>query len=410
MNVINFLKNENNSIKGLEHTYGIKVKDYPEHQLYVLNYSQTDSPKTHPIVIECRGLILDYGYNVVCRPFDRFFNAGEAPETVRDFDITRAVCHEKMDGSLIKIYFSPYHGWQCATRGTAFAEAEVNGFDLTFRDLVHRALECKDHYDFQERCRAYLNEELTYMFELTAMENRVVRRYEGTCLWFLGARGTQCGEDFSCSSGVQMACQTFCWNMPKLYKFDSVEASVEAAKHLEDLDEGYVFHDPVSNIRQKVKSPAYVAVHHIRGEGLNPKRIKQLVLTGEEDEYLLHFPEDSPHIYPYRRYLDGFVRAVLDTYTTYKHIEDQKQFALAIRDYTYSGLLFSARRDSKHPMDVFADLSDSQQLKVFDSWLELRQWEEKVNNEENKRKDIDMLIRLAKLYPEEIDKLRGDNV
>jgi hypothetical protein len=45
-----------------------------------LNYDQIESAKAHPVVMECRGLILSYPHGeVVARSFDRFFNYGEVP-------------------------------------------------------------------------------------------------------------------------------------------------------------------------------------------------------------------------------------------------------------------------------------------------------------------------------------------
>ena len=46
-------------VVSLESEFGIQVKEYPEEGLYVFNYSQIESPKMHPIVMECRGLILN---------------------------------------------------------------------------------------------------------------------------------------------------------------------------------------------------------------------------------------------------------------------------------------------------------------------------------------------------------------
>ena len=60
-------------IEALKQEFGIKVKEYEE-GLCVLNYDQINSPKSHPIVKECRSLILDKEFNVVSRSMDRFFN------------------------------------------------------------------------------------------------------------------------------------------------------------------------------------------------------------------------------------------------------------------------------------------------------------------------------------------------
>src|SRR4051812_14440572 len=102
MEVIKYLKQY--GLKALEEEFSIKAKIYEE-GLIVLNYDQIySSTKAHPIVAECRGLILDTDFNIVSRSFDRFFNLGEQPETQTDIDISKAVCMEKIDGSLIKIY------------------------------------------------------------------------------------------------------------------------------------------------------------------------------------------------------------------------------------------------------------------------------------------------------------------
>ena len=73
MKTIEYIKK--NGIESLKSEFGINVKEYDD--LFVLNYDQIESPKTHPIVQECRSLILDKQFNVVSRSFDRFFNFGE---------------------------------------------------------------------------------------------------------------------------------------------------------------------------------------------------------------------------------------------------------------------------------------------------------------------------------------------
>lgn len=74
MRVIEFIKNH--GIQALTEEYAISVKKVDD--LLVLNYNQIDSPKTHPLVIECRSLILESEtLKVVSRGFDRFFNIYE---------------------------------------------------------------------------------------------------------------------------------------------------------------------------------------------------------------------------------------------------------------------------------------------------------------------------------------------
>lgn len=326
-----------NGIEALRTDFGIKVKEYPTEGLLVLNYDQIDSPKSHPIVMECRGLILDIDYNVVSRSMDRFFNYGEVPESQAHLDMKKAQVFEKVDGSLIRIY--NWKGtWYVATRGMAFAEATVNGFDLTFKDLVFKALGLKNEDDFQAKCNSYLSHDITYICEVTSAENRCVKAYSGYKLYYLCSRNNKTHE-YAQENFYFL--REFGMTSPRQYNFSSLEACVEASKHLKDLDEGYVVYQngvPVC----KIKSPAYCAVHLIRGEGLSPKRIAQLVLTGEQDEYLTYFPEDRDFIEPYALALEKLLaKAQFVWEVATLGVESKKEFAMKVKDYKFSGLLFT---------------------------------------------------------------------
>lgn len=324
-----------NGIEALKTEFGIKVKEYPE-GLLVLNYDQIDSPKSHPIVMECRGLILDTDYNVVSRSMDRFFNFKEVPESQEHIDMKKAEVFEKVDGSLIRIY-NWKNTWYVATRGLAFAEGIVNGFNLTFKDLVFKALNVNSESEFQDKCDIYLNPEVTYICEVTSTENRCVKVYTGYKLHYLCARNN---KTFEYTKESFHLLREFGMTSPRSYNFSSLEDCVEASKHLKDLDEGYVVYQdgvPVC----KIKSPTYCAVYLIRGEGLSPKRIAQLVLTGEQDEYLTYFPEDKEFIDPYTKALENLLFKTQIAFDVNAFIaKTKKEYAHAVKDYKFSGLLF----------------------------------------------------------------------
>lgn len=346
MKVLDYIKQ--NGLESLNKDFGINVKLYEE-GLIVLNYDQIESPK-NDITNECRSLILDKEFNVVSRSFDRFFNYGENFAT---FDPKKATAFEKVDGSLIKIY--NYGGvWYVATRGTAFAESGVNGWDITFKDMVFKALEVSGEDDFQLKANHWFSKDFTYIFEVTGVENRVVTRYQGYSLYLLATRQNQTGDYYDPFSPFNR--DGFKIKAPKQFKFDSIEACLETAKHLPDLQEGYVMYEggvPVC----KVKSPAYVAVHHIRGEGLSPKRIAELVVINEQEEYLNYFEEDREHFTPYVEALDNTLTLAQDVYNKAKDCETQKEFALWVKDYSFAFILFQAKRNKED--DV---------LKVFNSF------------------------------------------
>lgn len=366
-------------VEKLKEELGIIVKEYQE-GLMVLNYNQIESPKTNPIVMECRGLILDsHTLEVVSRGFDRFFNHGEAPEH-SSFDFEEAEVCEKVDGSFIKIY-NHLGQWFIATRGTAFAESECNGFSVSFRDLVLRALpdstvlhsngaiSFRDNYQaFQEECDFWLDPDWTYIFEFTSMENRVVTRYDGYNLTYLASRHNKTGE-YGDSYEENAAVNAFSCKVAKRYKFDTIENCLDAVKNLPDMQEGYVVYVrgvPVC----KIKSPAYLVAHRIRGEGLSPKRIMQLVLMNEVDEYVAYFEEDKKFFDPYVSALETGIEMMKEVFERYKEIEDQKKYALAVNGYDFSAILFKARSTGKKVSEVFHSQTEQAKMRLLSHWVE----------------------------------------
>ena len=154
--------------------------------------------------------------------------------------------------------------------------------------------------------------------------------------------------------------------MVQTYVLDSFEAVIEAAKNLPCLEEGYVCFDPVSNKRVKLKNPSYVAVHHLRDNGTpSMKRILTLVLENEQDEYLGYFPEDRVLFEPAIKQVEEFKAMLVEVWETVKHIEDQKTFALQVKDLKGSGFFFTAKKMKTNPANAFDGADMNKRLSVF---------------------------------------------
>lgn len=354
----------------------IKIRYYKEVGIAVLNYSQIESPKNHPIVVECRSLILSYpDGDVISRSFDRFYNHGECPDFYTDFDINRAQVFEKEDGSLIKVYWCEQTSrWEISTRSQAFGEGEhlLGG---VFRDYVLKAMRLNEE-SFQEVMNLLCSNnpdrlDLTYNCELIGPSNRIVRQYTENEVVLLSIRmNTGDYKEFDYSFVVEYAgvLRDLGMNVRpvKVHALGSFEEIIENAKNLPCLEEGYVCFDPVSGKRVKLKNPSYVAIHHLRDNGTpSMKRVFTLVLENEQDEYLGYFPEDRGLFEPAITAVADFKATLVETWEKVKDIEGQKDFAMVVKDLQGSGFLFKARQLKVCPTHVFDEADMNKRLGVF---------------------------------------------
>jgi len=281
----------------LEKDLAIEAREYPAEGLVVLNYNQSESPKLHPVVRECRGLILDAanGYRVVARSFDRFFNGGEVPEET-PADFSRAIVLEKIDGSLLTVYELGGR-WNTATRGMAFAEGR-NTAGNTFAEVARRVVPLHSLQGIPK--------DLCLLFELVSPESRVVTPYKRDEVYLLAGRDRETGRELSLASVASLA-DSLGVPVPRRHALSSLAEIKEAAAGLPRMQEGYVcvFEGPDGvHQRVKIKNPAYLAVAHLRGNGdIAAGRKIGMALAGEDVEYLAYFPEDSRVFTPVREFL-----------------------------------------------------------------------------------------------------------
>jgi hypothetical protein len=353
---------------------GVKVRDYPERGVALLDYDQIESPKSHPIVIECRSLIVDrITLNVVSRKFDRFFNLGECPDFYIEFDFANSFVMEKADGSLIGVWYDQKADrWEVSTRGMAFAEGE-HMMGGTFRDRVIAAFGFETEDQFQDTFDKLCLKGATYIFEYTSPENRIVTKYAKSEMVLLGVRFiAECGAQMPIGMMSDLVSefqlQGLSVRLPKMY--DAVtdsSALVELADALPDLQEGFVVWDPVCGKRVKIKAKTYLIAHKLRGNDTVPtrKNLMILVLEGEVDEFLAYFPEWTESIRECQTEVAELERGLLTVWDASKDIESQKEFALQVKDVRGSGVLFEARKKTQEPVHVFHGMELTKKLRLF---------------------------------------------
>jgi hypothetical protein len=344
----------------LKTTLRIDFKQHPKYpELYSLKYDQIESPMGDPVVQECRGLILNKedNWNVVAFPFAKFFNSLE-PHAAK-IDWSTAEIQEKLDGSCLYLWY--YKGeWQVSTTGSPAAEGQVNDFGMTFAELFWKTfkdqgLKTKFYDD---------NHDYTFMFELCTPYNRVVVEHKGCMLHPLGLRHNKTFREYKGNiPGEESAAFPF----PKTYPLNSLEACLEAAKHLNPLqNEGYVVCDASFN-RIKIKSPAYVALHHAK-DTLSKKHMALIIRTGEYSEFSLaldSFPELRKVFYELFETYNQVIFNASMAYESIKSIEPQKEFAEKACVYPYSDVLFSMRKRKESVRAILSKMSDNRYLTLM---------------------------------------------
>ena len=327
------------TLEQLEDELGIKSKRHPRYpNLVLFVYDQIESPKLDPIVRSARGHILDESRNWehVCRPFDRFLNWGESVDQgALTPDLSKSVVFKKEDGSLINMWFYRDE-WHVSTKGSPDAGGQVGDNPFTFAELFWRVWNDKGLF-----VPGVLDRGRTLSFELCTLHNRVVCSQPNERIVLIGARDNMGDRELHPDAylGEFEACKSY-----SLGSLDDIEQTFKELPALEM--EGYVVAQFLPDgrvIRAKVKHPGYLAIHHLK-EGNSKKRLLELVRTGEEGEFLSYFPEYGPQFDEIRGKFEALVTELETAWETNRSIENQKEFALQVKDLRMSGVIFSVRR------------------------------------------------------------------
>ena len=344
-------------LQKLKENYGIKIKEYDN--FIGLNYHQINSPKKDPITIECRSLKLKKdNLEIASRSFDRFFNYGE---TTQNINLNSSFIFEKVDGSLISIWFNDIDNkWEISSRSCIFGES-FNPDEISFRGKVLSL------FNNTKQLFENMNEEYTYIFEYIGPDNRIVTFYSKSELVLLGIRHNKSGTYKNINEMKNFTDLKQNIRMPILYKMNSIHDILSAAEKLKNLEEGFVCWDVKNNLRIKIKSPQYVAIHHKKTN--NFQDIIKIVISGESDEILTYFPELKDEIEKINICIINLIKELTNKYNEIKNIKSQKDFALKIKNYKYKNLLFLSRKNNTTPKENFNTLDCKRKTELIDEYL-----------------------------------------
>lgn len=218
-----------------------------------------------------RGIILDKNTgDLVAKPFPKFFNLGEIPETsFSNLPKDSYVVSEKVDGSLGIIYRA--NEWKVATKGSFNSEQAL------------KAEEILKKYDLSK-----IPSRITLLVEIVYPENRIVVNYKGEeKLVLIGAYDRieeyeyLVLEDLSKATGLPLR---------KTYNY-SIEEMIELQKTLPKDQEGFVVRFK-NGLRIKIKGEEYCKIHKIISN-LSPISFWEVMENGKIPlSYIQQVPEE----------------------------------------------------------------------------------------------------------------------
>lgn len=279
-----------------------------------------------PWSLIARGLIVDAAAGqVVATPFPKFFNYGEARDTLPAESFTTT---EKLDGSLGIVY---HHGgrWRVATKGSLksdqakWAERWIHEVPATAKAL---------------------RPGVTYLTEILYPENRIVIRYAYAGLVLLSAFD-EAGEEFS-RADLERASGVTGMQIVKAHEYDSLDALLDLAKTLAADREGFVVRFD-SGLRIKIKGDEYCRIHRLVSD-CTPLGVWEVMAAGDSLERVR---KDLPE--EFRRDFDT-IYSILEE----KSFAFQDQLAAAVKQTEHLsdkelGLQLQAREQSEVDRFIF---------------------------------------------------------
>lgn len=286
LEVIEFIKEHDNWKELLQQLpYSIIIKE--DEDYYLLKYNQLDSDFSQRIVKECRGLIIrKKDLKPIALSFLKFHNYGEPNADKINWNNFQV--YDKIDGSKILVFYDNLK-WHIATSGNIDAyNAPVSNKDFSYGDLFEEACQ----YNGYESADQFLNTldcNYCYTFELISPESPVIIDYPETDIYLIGVRNTTTFDEIDISDVTLPFVKR-----PVRYDIKSLDDCIKAAEELNTefnvTKEGFVVCDNNYN-RVKIKSPEYLKLHYLYGNGImGADKALEIIENNEIEEVCAYFP------------------------------------------------------------------------------------------------------------------------
>jgi T4 RnlA family RNA ligase len=301
----------------IDANYINKLK-HKDTDLYLYNYNASAQYEKvwNEVTLNCRGLILDENFNIIARPFKKFFNYGENQDLqlpLESFEV-----FEKMDGSLGILYWHndlPF----IATRGSFYSDQALKA-----TELLHNKYKASI---------ALLDRTKTYLFEIIYPQNRIVVNY-GTeeMLVLLAIVDLQSGKDYPL---VDIG-------FPVVKKYDGLTDIAALQKLNTENKEGFVLKYE-SGYRVKVKFEEYLRIHRII-TNVSSKTIWENLKNGLPFNEILEKVPDEFYTWVNKTIQNfdiAYKEIEIDAIAYFKTFENRKEAAAYYMQYKHPSILFN---------------------------------------------------------------------
>ena len=254
----------------------ITMRKHPVWDLEICNYT----PKVQydklwdDYTRMCRGLILDSEHVVVSKPFAKFFNLNEVPETtISNLPTEVPLMAEKLDG-VLGILYSENQKPAIASRGSFESE-----FALWATDWIR-----KKGYSFEDFKKGY-----TYCFEIIYPTSKIVVDYKGRSeLVLLAVLNNENKHELN---HVEEA-QELNLSYAKEFQFDTIEQAEKYLSEFKGIEQEGVVCRYSTGLRLKLKSEDYRRLHKIL-TGFSAKDVWETLRQGKTLDDLLNIVPDE---------------------------------------------------------------------------------------------------------------------
>ncbi len=233
----------------------INEQQHPSAPLRILNYSQRAQFdwRWNAETMQCRGLIVDQDWNIVSRPFPKFFSVEQLNGVV---PVEPFEAYEKMDGSLGILYH--VDGKPCiASRGSFTSEQSQRASSM----MASKYSDARFDTDY------------TYLFEIIYPENRIVVDYgDREELVLLAIIETASGKEWPLHAYDSV--------FPVVKRYDGFNQFEELMATQDGTREGFVVRFQ-SGRRVKIKFDEYKRLHKLL-TGVSPKAIWEILRSGSD--------------------------------------------------------------------------------------------------------------------------------